>query len=207
MEYSIGQSIAILMLFILAIVGVFTGLSLLLYKAGMVIGKWLSQRQFVIRRRQRRKARREAMQKPRRMSFGEFLAEIFAEPVILTIAIIVLYDHLRAIWDTSPNFATFWARIGENTRANMSVAEFVLVALCLWMVVIIIRRNRETERDKAFEQLMNANSDKLADALRTSNHEVTESLQTNSERMVQIAESIKALADEMKRDRDNERGK
>lgn len=99
------------------------------------------------------------------MSLGEFWAEVFAEPVILTIAIVILYDHIRGIWDTSPDFATFWFRINENTRGNLLVAVFITIALVLWMSVVVSRYNRERQRDKAFEKLQRTNANKVVKAI------------------------------------------
>jgi methyl-accepting chemotaxis protein len=215
MEYisamGISPSIIIPILILAGILAAFTALLWLLFKATTRLYGWLAQRKFLIEFNQRRQMHRENVSRKRKMPFGEFLAEVFAEPVILTIAVVILYDHLRSIWTTSPNFAAFWFRINENTRGNVLVAVFLCVALVLWMVVIMFRLNREAQRDKAFEELQKANTDQLARLLKTSNDELKgvlgEAFRTSTEQMREIAESIKELAKEIRKNREDKGGK
>ena len=179
MEYSItamgiSSSIILFILIMLGIVALFVGLLWLLYKVSTIFYRWLSQRKFVIEFRQRHQARKKAISRKRKMSLGEFWAEVFAEPVILTIAIVILYDHFKGIWDTSPDSATFWFRINETTRGNVLVSIFVTIALVLWMSVIILRRNREEQRDKEFEELQRTNTDKVVEAIEKLTVEIRE---------------------------------
>ena len=211
---SIISSIIRPILVMLVIMALSLGLLWLLYKVNTIFYRWLSQRKFFIQFRQRRQARKrkkdisqKVISRKRKMSFGEFLAEVFAEPVILTIAIVILYDHFKDIWDTSPDFATFWFRINETTGGNLLVVLFVLIAVTLWMAVVILRRNREEQRDKAFEELQKTNTDKLVELLKTNNDELKESLKTNSEQMRQVAESIKELAMEIRKNTNDKHGK
>jgi len=171
----ISSSIILLILIMLANLAVFMGLLWLLYKVGTIFYRWLSQRKFFIQFRERLQARKKAIPKKRKMSFGEFLAEIFAEPVILTIAIVILYDHFKGIWDSSPNFASFWFRINETTRGNVLVGIFVTVALLLWISVVAFRHNREQQRDKELEELQKANTDKVVKAIRKLTTEIRKS--------------------------------
>jgi len=170
MEYSIStmginSGIILFILVMLGIMAVFVGFLWLLYRLGRAFYGWLSQRKFVIEFHQRRQARKKAVPKKRKISLGEFLAEVFAEPVILTIAVVISYDYLKGIWDTSPDFATFWLRINETTRSNMLVLIFLIVALILWMTVVTSPHVREQERDKAFEELQKTNTDKMVGAI------------------------------------------
>lgn len=137
-----------------------------------------------------------AQTEKRKLSFGALWGEALTGPVILTIAVVILYDHFKSIWVTSPDIATFWTRINESTRANVLVAIFFAVALLLWMVVLVSRYIREEQRDKAFGELLKTNSDELK-----------QSLKTSSEQMGQIAESIKALSEEIRKDREDKHGK
>jgi uncharacterized membrane protein YciS (DUF1049 family) len=196
MEYSfiamgLSPSIIFAILFLLGVMAFILGLVWLAYK----LSTWLSQRKFFIQSRQRREARRMAQAKKRKLSFGALWGEALTGPVILTIAVVMLYDHFKGIWDISPDIATFWTRINESTRTNVLVAIFFVVALLLWMLVLVSRYTREAQRDKAFEELLKTNS-----------NELKESLKTNSEQMGQIAEGIKALAEEIRKDREDRHG-
>jgi len=170
MEYSIStmginSGIIFFILVMLGIMAVFVGFLWLLYRLGRAFYGWLVERKFVIEFQQRRQARKKVTPKKRKISLWEFLAEVFAEPVILTIAIVISYDYLKDIWDTSPDFATFWLRINETTRSNMLVLILLIVALILWMTVVTSRHVREQERDKAFEELQKTNTDKMVGAI------------------------------------------
>ena len=203
----ISPSIIVAILILAGVLAVFTALLWLLFKAVTMLYRWLSQRKFFIEFNQRRQMRKKDISRKRKMPFGEFLAEVFTEPVILTIAVVILYDHFKSIWATSPDFATFWFRINESTRGNMLVAVFLFVALILWMVVVMLRLNREAQRDKAFEESQKANTDRLAGLLTTNNDELKEALKTNSEQMGQIAQSIETLAEEIRKGREEKHAK
>jgi REP element-mobilizing transposase RayT len=161
----INSGIFLFVLVILGILAIFAGFLWLLYWLIGKFGKWLSRRNFFVELRQRRQGRRKVISTKRKLSMREFLAEVFTEPVILTVAIVISYNHLKAIWDTSPDFATFWLRINETTRSNVLVLVFLIVALILWMTVVTSRHMREEERDKAFEELQQTNTDKMVGAI------------------------------------------
>ena len=165
------------LLFLLAVLAVAVAFLWLLYAGINRFYTWLSQRQFFVEFLQRREGRRREAQKREAqkkrsplfkrhpMSRWELFAEVFAEPVILTVAVVLSYDHFKGIWDTSPDFATFWVRINENTRGNMFVAVFVTIAILLWMAVVISRRVREDQRDREYDELQNTNTDKVVAAI------------------------------------------
>jgi len=161
----INSSMVLAILILLGFMALLLGLLWVLYKLIAIFSRWLSRRKFFIKFRQSYQARKKAAPTKRRMSFMEFLAEIFAEPVILTIAIVILYDHFKGIWDTSPDFATFWIRVNESTRGNMLVGIFFTIALIIWITVVASRHNREEQRDKAFEELQKTNTDKVVEAI------------------------------------------
>ncbi len=183
------------------------GVVWLAYKLSTIFYGWLSQRTFFVQLRQRREARRMAQPTRRRPSFGAFLVEVFAEPILLTVAVVMLYDHFKSIWSTSPNIATFWARINESTWANVLIAIFFLIAVLLWMLVLLFRRDREAQRDKAFEESQKANTDKLTQLLKANNDQLKEAAKSNSEQMRQITESITQLAKEIGENREDKHGK
>lgn len=183
----INSSIISSILLLLGVVAVGLSLLRLLYAGIDRFYKWLSQRQFFVeflqrRERRRREAQKRDAQKKRGplfkrhpMSRWEFLAEIFAEPVILTVAVVLSYDHFKGIWDTSPDFATFWFRINENTRGNMFVAVFLTIAIVLWMIVVVSRRVREDQRDREYDELQSANTDKVVAAIEKLAREIRKS--------------------------------
>jgi ABC-type anion transport system duplicated permease subunit len=172
MENSISPSIILAVLFLLGFVAFILGLAWLAYKLSTIFYKWLSQRRFFIQFCQRREARRMAKAKRRKPSFGQILVEGFAEPVILTVAVVLLYDHFKSIWNTSPDIAIFWGRINEYTRTNVLIAIFFLVALFLWIVVLMFRYDQEAQRDKAFEDLQKINTDKIVNAIKKLTKEI-----------------------------------
>ncbi len=67
------------------------------------------------------KSTHKATSKKPAMSFWEYFAEVVTEPIILAFATFALFDHIKNIWDTSPNFATFWSKFNEPTGSNMLV--------------------------------------------------------------------------------------
>lgn len=71
------------------------------------------------------KATKDTSKKPI-MPFWEYIVEVVTEPIILAFASFILFTHFKSIWDTSPNFATFWARVNETTRGNVLVASIFL---------------------------------------------------------------------------------
>jgi hypothetical protein len=166
---------------VLAILIVVAGLALyvvvlrLLYSIGTRLYKWLSRRNFIIEFHQRRRGRRKPIPTKRGMSLGEFLGEVFAEPVILTVTIVIAYEYFKGIWDASPDFITFLVRISEDTRGNMLIGVVILIALLTWMMVVASRRTREARRDKEIEELQKANTDRVVDAIKRLTVEVRES--------------------------------
>ena len=170
----INSDAVLSILFLVAALVLFVLVLRLLYEVGSWLYRWLSQRNFIIELRQRREARRKRMAKKRGMSLGAFLGEVFAEPVLLTITIVISYEYFKGIWDTSPDFATFWTRINETTRGNMLVGVFLLIALLIWMVVVAARHDREARRDKESEELQKANTDKVVEAIEKLTAEVRE---------------------------------
>lgn len=192
MEYGIStmgisSSIISSILFLLAVVAATLAFLWLLYAGINRFYMWLSQRQFFVEFLQRREGRRREAQKREAqkkraplfkrhpMSRWELFAEVFAEPVILTVAVVLSYDHFKGIWETSPDFATFWVRINENTRGNMFVAVFLMIAILLWMAVVISRRVREDRRDREYDELQNTNTDKVVAAIEKLAREIRKS--------------------------------
>lgn len=165
METSVSSSIVLAIFFLLGVIAFILGLAWLAYKLSTIFYRWLSQRRFFIQFLQRREARRMAKAKRRKPTFGQILVEGFTEPIILTVAVVLLYDHFKSIWNTSPDFATFWARINESTRANVLIGIFFLVALLLWMLVLVFRYAREAQRDMVFEELQKANTNRVVRAI------------------------------------------
>jgi hypothetical protein len=168
-----GAVLAILLL--VAGLALFVLILRLLYSLAVWLYGWLSRRNFVIELRQRREGRKKRISRKRGMSLGEFLGEIFAEPVILTVAIVISYDHFKGIWETSPDLTTFLVRINENSRGNMLIGIVILIALLIWMMVVASRHDRDLRRDKEFEELQKTNTDKVVEAIEKLAAEIRES--------------------------------
>ena len=116
--------------------------------------------------------RKDTSKKPA-VSFWEYFVEVFTEPILLTLAVVMLYNHFKGIWDMSPDFAVFWDRINETTRGNVLVAIVFCLVLVLWMLVVARRIKREFRTGKELK-----------------------------ENIKQLTESVEKLAGEIRKDRE-----
>jgi len=150
------------------------------------------------------------------MSLSRYVAEVLTEPILLALAVIILYNHFKSIWDTSPNFATFWSKIAEHTGANMLVAFGFLAVLAIWATVKALRITREFRMHKELEELLTANSEGLKENIKQISEGIrqnskgikqsSEDIKQMSEGIRQMAESIKKLAEDMGKDKENKQG-
>jgi len=150
------------------------------------------------------------------MSLPRYVAEVVTEPILLAFAVIILYYHFKGIWDTSPNFATFWSRIAEHTGANMLVAFGFLAVLAIWATVKALRITQEFRMHKELDELLTANGEGLKENIKQVSEGIrqnsegikqnSEDIKQMSEGIRQMAESIKKLAGDIRKDKEDEQG-
>lgn len=111
-----------------------------------------------------------------KIPFSHYLAEVFAEPVLLTLSVVLLYDHFRTIWETAPNSRAFWNRLfGISTLGDMIVLVLFIVALLAWALVVIRRINREAQREKELDKSLAENTNRIIQSIDRLTQELSKS--------------------------------
>lgn len=97
-----------------------------------------------------------------KMPFWHYFAELVTEPVLLTLAIVLAYDHFRS--------TAVWNRMLEPpTGADMAIILLFLGAFLIWSLVVVRRLNRESQKDKESDGKLNQiaqSIDKLTEEIR-----------------------------------------
>jgi len=100
-----------------------------------------------------------------KVPFSHYLTEIFAEPVLLTLTVVLLYDHFKTIWELYPTTA-FWNRLfGVTTLGDAIVLTLFIVALIVWALVVIRRLRREAQRDKELSESLAETADRIIQSI------------------------------------------
>jgi cytochrome c oxidase assembly factor CtaG len=83
-----------------------------------------------------------------KMPFWHYFAELVTEPVLLTLAVVLAYDHFKS--------TAIWNRMWEPpTGADMVVLILFFGAFIIWGLVVARRLSREKQRDNELDGKFN----------------------------------------------------
>jgi hypothetical protein len=192
---------AIMLILVAAMFGaVLFGFVSLVYRLGSIFYKWLSQRGFFIRLRQRQ----QEWWNRHRISatwWGESIAIVVIDPVFYGYALVTLVQRLQAIQQYAvlyPQY-NFWQLLDLDSRTHMQYYIALAVIFLIWAFWKI----HQHSHDVRFEATTNTKLDKLLD----SNKTLSETVKQNNENIGQLTESIEKLVEEIKKDRETKHGK
>ncbi len=189
-----------LILITLGFAAVFFGFFSLVYKLGTMFYKWLSQRGFFIRLRQRRQEWWNR-HKVSAVWWWESTAIVLIDPVFYGYALVTLVQRLQAIQEygqTYPQYS-FWQLLDLDSRTHMQYYIALTVIFVIWMYWKIYQHSHEVR----FERDINAKLDKLI----ASNKALSDNAKQNSEDISRLTKSIEKLVEEIRNDREARHGK
>jgi cytochrome c oxidase assembly factor CtaG len=98
------------------------------------------------------------------MPFWHYFAELVTEPVLLTLAVVLAYNHFTS--------TTVWNRMGElPTGADMAVLILFFGAFIIWALVVVRRLRRESQKEGELNERFNQiaqSIDRLTDEIKKS---------------------------------------
>jgi len=98
------------------------------------------------------------------MPFWHYFAELVTEPVLLTLAVVLAYNHFTS--------TAVWNRMGElPTGADMAVLILFFGAFIIWGLVVVRRLRRESRKDEELDTKFNQiaqSIDRLTDEIKKS---------------------------------------
>ena len=98
------------------------------------------------------------------MPFWHYFAELVTEPVLLTLAVVLAYNHFTS--------TAVWNRLHDlPTGADMAVIILFFGAFIIWALVVVRRLRRESRRDEELDTKFNQiaqSIDRLTDEIRKS---------------------------------------
>jgi amino acid permease len=193
-----------LILVVLGIAALFVGFFWLVYRIGTIFYRWLSQRGFFVRLRQKRQDWWDR-HKVSAAWWWESTAIVFIDPVFYGYVLVTLVQRLQAIQEYAQHYPqySFWQLLDLDTTTHMQYYIALAVIFVLWMAWKVQRHSQEVR----FERNVNAKLDKLLDGIGNSNKELSESIKQNSKDIKKLTASIKRLTKEIRKDKEDKHGK
>ena len=158
-----------LVIFMLAIAGLFLGCFWVIFKVGTILYKWLSKRKFVLLLRQKYQEWWNKKKTPV-ISLWEFTSEMLIDPIFYGYALYTLVRRLQSIagyTETYPQYS-FMDLLNLDMEADMQYYIVFLMIFVLWMLWRTRKHNSEMRfRKDMVTKLgdMNVKLDKLTNIM------------------------------------------
>jgi len=196
-----------LILVIAGFVALFFGFVWLVSRVGQIFYRWLSQRGFYIelRRRQQEWWKRNKMATT---WWLESIAEVVIDPAFYGYVLVTLYQRVQAISDyakTHPQYSV-WQLLNVDMETHMQYYVVLFIIFIAWMFWKLEKHRKEV----IFERNTNRKLDKVLDSIEDRNkalEDLAKAVKQQGEDVERLAGSVEKLVDEIRKDREDRRGK